>query len=217
MTTEPSPCIAAHWIGTDLRVDDFEAPAWQKADPVSIARFWSGEPAPGSKHAEAHILWSDQALHVRYTCNQFEPPIVSSEPQMITKTIGLWDRDVCEIFLAPDLQRTERYFEFEAAPTGEWVDLGINWRPEGRVTDWEFNSGMTTASHLENTKLVLAMRIPWKDGDGPIHKPQRHELWRVNLFRCVGIGDSRYLAWQPTFTAEPNFHVPQSFGWLRFD
>jgi hypothetical protein len=41
-------------------------------------------------------------------------------------------------------------------------------------------------------------------------------VWRINLFRCVGVGDDRYLAWQPTYTAEPSFHVPEVFGWLDF-
>ena len=43
--------------------------------------------------------------------------------------MGLWDRDVCEIFIAPDEHVIERYFEFEAAPTGEWLDVAIHWSP----------------------------------------------------------------------------------------
>jgi hypothetical protein len=30
------------------------------------------------------------------------------------------------------------------------------------------------------------------------------------------MGDERYLAWQPTYTAAPSFHVPEVFGWLEF-
>jgi hypothetical protein len=59
------------------------------------------------------------------------------------------------------------------------------------------------------------MRIPWNHW---IHEPQKHERWRVNLFRCVGKDPGRgYLAWQPTRTKEPAFHVPQVFGWLVFE
>jgi hypothetical protein len=42
--------------------------------------------------------------------------VVSDKPQTEKKTMGLWDRDVCEIFIAPDEHAIERYFEFEAAP-----------------------------------------------------------------------------------------------------
>jgi hypothetical protein len=72
---------------------------------------------------------------------------------------------------------------------------------------------MTTASHLQNDELTEIIRIPWSDS---IPKPSSGDQWRVNLFRCVGSGNERYLAWQPTYTVEPNFHVPEVFGWLEF-
>ena len=128
--------------------------------------------------------------------------------------MGLWDRDVCEIFIAPDRAAVERYFEFEAAPTGEWTDIAIHWTAEKRESDWEFASQMTTAARVETERVTIAMRIPWSEW---IRRPQQNDRWRVNLFRCVGKDPDRgYLAWQPTKTAKPNFHVPQVFGWLVF-
>jgi alpha-galactosidase len=143
-----------------------------------------------------------------------ESLVVSQSPQTGKKTIGLWERDVCEIFLAPDTDNTNRYFEFEGAPTGEWLDLAIQVTSTGRETDWEFRSEMTAVGRALKERVVVAMRIPWDDW---IHKPNRGEKWRVNLFRCVGQGEERgYLTWRPTRTAQPNFHVPEAFGWLRF-
>jgi len=73
---------------------------------------------------------------------------------------------------------------------------------------------MTTAARIEKDRVTIAMRIPWNHW---IHEPQTGERWRVNLFRCVGSDPDRgYLAWQPTRTPQPNFHVPQVFGWLIF-
>lgn len=168
-----------------------------------------------SRHAEARICWSDEALHVRFEGKQQGPLIVTDYPITDKKTLGLWDRDVCEIFLAPDPEQPWRYFEFEAAPTGEWVDLGIVVKPEGRETDWDFASGLTTAAKLDGKRLLVGMRIPWSKA---IPKPQRGDEWRVNLFRCVGPeAPERYLAWRPTGAAEPNFHVPEAFGVLRFN
>ena len=141
--------------------------------------------------------------------------IVSSDPKTDKKTLGLWDRDVCEIFLAPDPANPSHYFEFEAAPTGEWVDLGITITPSGRETDWDFDSGFTTAAKPEEEQLWVGMRIPWSEA---IPKPESGEEWRVNVFRCVGPeAPERYLAWLPTGTEEPNFHVPEAFGSLRFE
>jgi hypothetical protein len=206
--------VEAHHSSRELAANQFDDPEWARAHPVTINLYWSGAQAPPARHAEAKLIWSDNALCVRYLCNQTEPLVVSAAPQTAKKTLGLWDRDVCEIFLAPDPQVPERYLEFEAAPTGEWVDLAIHVTPEKRETDWDFHSDMTAAARSESGRVLIGMRLPF---DHWIHKPQKGERWRVNLFRCVGDGATRgYLAWQPTRTPEPAFHVPQAFGWLRF-
>jgi hypothetical protein len=207
--------IVAQYVNHPLAVADFEAEAWDSCRPIAIKHYWSGEPASPARHAEARICWSNEALHVRFAGVQREPLIVSEDPRTDQKTLGLWDRDVCEIFLAPDAANPARYFEFEAAPTGEWIDLGIIIKTEGRETDWHFASGFTTAAKLEGERLLIGMRIPWSKA---IPKPSAGDVWRVNLFRCVGPeAPERYLAWLPTGTPEPNFHVPEVFGSLRFE
>ena len=204
--------IEARRADVDLPINDLQSAEWQNAQPVKIDHYWSGESAPPGRHAEARILWTKTSLLVRYVCNQAEPLIISDDPQTEKKTMGLWDRDVCEIFIAPDPHLVERYFEFEVAPTGEWLDAAINLTSGTRETDWKFNSQMTTAAKIERDRVTMAVRIPWK-----IRQPQQGERWRVNLFRCVGNDANRgYLAWQPTRTPEPLFHVPKAFGWLVF-
>lgn len=206
--------INAHHSSHDLAADQFDHTDWARAHPIAITHYWSGAEAPAGRHVEARLIWTNQALCVRYVCNQTEPLVVNPTPQTTKKTLHLWDRDVCEIFLAPDPNVPGRYLEFEAAPTGEWIDLAIHVTPEKRETDWEFHSGMTAAARIEKGRVFIGMRLPF---DHWIHKPQKGERWRANLFRCVGDGATRgYLAWQPTRTAEPAFHVPQAFGWLRF-
>lgn len=210
-----NPTVIAHHINQPISPNDFHNDIWQQCHPVHIERYWSGEPAMPSRHAEAQVCWSDEALHVRFIGKQNEPFIVSDNPITDRKTLGLWDRDVCEIFLAPDPAKPWQYFEFEAAPTGEWIDLGIVVRPEGRETDWDFASGFTTAAKLDGGQLFVGMRIPWSE---PLPKPATGDTWRVNVFRCVGPETpERYLAWLPTWTPEPNFHVPEVFGILRFE
>ncbi len=93
--------IAAHYVGDDISPHEFQDPAWGNAQPVFLNRFWSGEEAPVGSHAEARIIWSDESLNVRFVCNQDQPLIVSTNPELDQKTMGLWDRDVCEIFIAP--------------------------------------------------------------------------------------------------------------------
>lgn len=206
--------IIAPYVDPPVAEADFENEIWQSCRPVTISHLWSGERGAATREAEARICWSNEALHVRFVGAQQEPLVVSPNPVTDKKTLGLWDRDVCEIFVAPDTTNRSRYFEFEAAPTGEWVDLAITLTPSGRETDWEFASGFTTAAKVEQERLFVGMRIPWSE---VLPKPKPGDVWGVNVFRCAGPeSPDRYLAWQPTHTPEPNFHVPKSFGTLYF-
>lgn len=210
-----SGLIRASCVDAPIQETDFENDRWRECQPVTIARYWSGSPAPIERHAEVRLCWSSQALHVRFVCAQHEPLVVSAHPQTSQKTLGLWDRDVCEIFLAPDPESPARYFEFEAAPTGEWVDLGILITPSGKQTDWDFISEMAAAAKVNQTQVIIGMKIPWSTS---LPKPNPGDRWRLNLFRCVGAeSPNRYLAWRPTKTPEPNFHVPEAFGLLHFE
>jgi len=204
----------AHWSETPLRAEDFASETWRAAESAKLTQYWSGAEAPSERHAEAKIIWSAEALHVRFECRQNEPLVVSANPQTLQKTVGLWDRDVCEIFVAPDLSHPHKYFEFEAAPTGEWLDVAIDYEQGERHSDWEFHSAMTVAAQRSAALLTISMRIPWSN---QLPKPYAGENWRLNLFRCIGTGVERgYLAWEPTFTEVPGFHVPERFGWLVF-
>lgn len=188
--------------------------AWSSARPVELTHYWSGELAPVERCASARAIWSNDMLCVRFDYLQYEQFVLSNELHLTKKTIGLWERDVCEIFIAPNASEPERYFEFEAAPTGEWLDLAIHQMTDKRETDWEYSSGMTVASRIEDSKVTIIMRIPF-DALGVV--PQAGDRWRANLFRCVGSGETRgYMAWQPTLTEQPNFHVPDAFGSLVF-
>jgi len=206
--------LVAIYASRPIGEAEFENELWAKCEPITIEHYWSGQEAPPARQAEVRLCWSEEALHVRFLCAQQEPLIVSENPRTDKKTLGLWDRDVCEIFLAPDPANPARYFEFEAAPTGEWVDLGIEVTPTGRETDWDFASGFTTAARLAGEQLLIGMRIPWSD---VLPRPEPGDSWRVNVFRCVGPeAPERYLAWRPTKTPEPAFHVPEVFGVLCF-
>ncbi len=180
-----------------------------------VDTYWNGDAAPAGRHFTAGLAWSSENLAVVFRASQTEPLVVSDEINLTSKTIGLWERDVCEIFIAPDAAATHRYFEFEAAPTGEWVDLAIDCGSEKRETDLEYKSGMTSAARIEKNEIVMAIKIPWEAFG--VARPKVGDVWLGNLFRCVGKGTTRgYLAWQPTKTAKPNFHVPERFGEFRF-
>lgn len=185
------------------------------SDVVRIQKYWSGVTAPKRRHATARMVWSDEGLWVLFEGNQQEPLVVSENPNTTKKTHGLWNRDVFEIFLAPEASEPKRYFEFEVAPTGEWIDLALNSTSGKRVTDREYDSGMgVVAVGNRNEKIQALIRIPWK----ALGKtPKAGDVWLGNLLRCIGKDPDRgYLTWSPTMTKTPNFHVPERFGEFHF-
>ncbi|MBX3291629.1 MAG: hypothetical protein KF881_01920 [Acidobacteria bacterium] len=198
----------------DLAVQVFGGAVWAGADVIHVETYWSGESVPIGRRFDVRMLWSDENFYVRFDCEQSEPLTASTEPVLDRKVMQLWDRDVCELFLAPDRNEPRRYFEFEVAPTGEWLDLAIDLTSGERVTDWDYHSGMEAAAKIEDGRVLMAMKIPWEAFG---RKPKAGDVWLGNIFRCVGEGESRgYLAWQPTMTERPNFHVPEAFGEFVF-
>ena len=72
--------IVARFVERPVAESDFENEIWQHCQPITINHYWSGEPAPASRHAEARICWSNEALHVRFVGAQQEPLVVSENP-----------------------------------------------------------------------------------------------------------------------------------------
>lgn len=201
-------------IPIDFSVSSLDSAHWELAQEVAVKTDWSGAMAPVGRQFKARLLWSDTALYVRFEANQTEPLNINLNPDRSKQTDRLWDRDVCEIFIAPDAKERNKYFEFEVAPTGEWVDLAIEVTPDKRSTDSKYNSGMESAARIDKGRVVMAIKIPFT----ALGKtPKAGDVWLGNLFRCVGKGATRgYLAWQPTKTKTPNFHVPGAFGGFEF-
>ena len=213
MTVEPS--LVARFAGTapDLAAD-FNPRAWRPASPVSLDRLWSGAPAPAELSTTAHLLWTATDLWVGFTCGYTELDIDTAVDPAV-KRIGLWDRDVCEIFVrSPREPHGASYKEFEVAPTAQWCDLAIH-RPRVDV-DLAWQSGMRTAAAIDPaTSTWRAVMVLPFSAFGVT--PQAGDRWHANLFRIARLGGVRhYLAYAATGTAAPDFHVPDRFVGLHF-
>ncbi len=120
---------------------------------------------------------------MRFICNQLEPLLVNSHPDLSRKKIGLWETDVCELFIAPESETPSRYLEFEVAPTGEWIDLVIDFESGERQTDWEYQSGMIAEARVSDGVVAMAMQLPWSR---LLPRPEPNDVWRqsLSLYRC---------------------------------
>jgi hypothetical protein len=194
---------------------DLSHAAWQQAPPVTLDRTWRGDAAPAVLATTARLVWTPAHLWVGFDAGFIELDADVDYDTSVERH-GLWERDVCEAFVqCPREPHDRSYKEFEVAPTGQWCDLAIH---EPRVeVDIEWQSGMETAAtvDLAARRFVAVMRIPFAAFGGA---PSPGDRWRGNLFRIGRVsGERQYLAYAPTGTATPDFHVPRCFVPLIFE
>ena len=186
------------------------AAEWQAAEAVSFCEDWQGKNADPSRQTQVRMLWTPTIFYLRFEC-RYRELFVFEDSDTNGRRDRLWDRDVAEVFLQPDLSRSHYYRELEASPNGMWVDLDIF--PEGRR---DLGSGLQRSVWLDQEHRMWAaeLAIPIVALTSTFDP---EEEWRVNFFRVEGAREPRfYSAWRATNTAQPNFHVPEAFGRLRF-
>jgi alpha-galactosidase len=183
---------------------------WRRAHPVAFSFDWQGNNPDPTRETSVRILWSQHTLYLRFEC-RYRDLYVFEDSDPNGRRDHLWDRDVVEAFLQPDPAQEHFYKEFEVSPNGMWVDLDIF--PGGRS---DLKSAMQRSvfwdekSHTWAAELAIPIGALTKQFDPA-------KVWRANFYRVEGRKEPRaYLAWQPTRTPQPNFHVPAAFGKLRF-
>ena len=215
--TQPAHCasrsseVVAAYVAHEISLEAAQpASAWQNASPVNFCADWQGNNPDELRETEVRVLWSKQTLYLRFECRFRELYLFdSSEPN--GRRDHLWDRDVAEAFLQPDPSKERYYKEFEVSPNGMWIDLDIF--PGGLA---DLKSGLKKSVALDEKKhrWMAELAIPMK---ALTESFDPNATWRANFYRVEGPKEPRaYLAWQPTGTPKPNFHVPAAFGKLRF-
>ena len=198
---------ASHEILLNARKPDAE---WQSAAPATFCADWQGRNPDPERQTEVRALWTPKTLYLRFEC-RYRELFVFEDSDPNGRRNHLWDRDVAEAFLQPDPSQPRYYREFEVSPNGMWIDLGIF---PGGLSD--LKSGLTRsvwldeAQHKWSAELAIPMRSLTDSFDPGA-------IWRVNFYRVEGPKEPRfYSAWRATRTPQPDFHVPEAFGTLRF-
>lgn len=196
-----------HSNGDRISISD---PIWSGIPEQLIGTDWKGDICETSRHFYFQLGWNERFLFARFRTKRNAECVISATPDLTTKTLGLWDRDVCEIFVAPALETPKEYFEFEIAPTGEWVDLGLRFEDGKRITDTRYVSNSLFETEIHGDEDLMMIAIPWESVG---FTPSSGKSIKGNVFRCTGSEPGRgYLALWPTRSEYPNFHVPEAFG-----
>jgi alpha-galactosidase len=211
MTERTDGVIIAAELHGALDAGGFPLPAaWDQADPIHFDWDWQGQKADPLLETEVRLLWTRETLFVRFRC-RYRTLTVFEDCERNGRRDHLWDRDVAELFLQPEPAKPRRYWEFEVAPNGMWIDLDIS--PAGR-RDPQIGMRSQVARRDSDKLWIADLALPM---NAIVARFEVASEWRVNFFRCEGPVEPRfYSAWRPTDTPQPNFHVPEAFGKLRF-
>jgi alpha-galactosidase len=184
--------------------------AWEIAAAIRFSHDWQGKNADRRRETEVRVLWSDDALVVKFLVH-FQSITVFTDAEPSGRRDHLWDRDVVEVFLQPNGFEPHRYHEFEVSPNGFWIDLEI--RPEEK-RDLQSRLKRRVNVDQKNRTWTAMLVLPMKSLTARFDPAK---AWRANFYRIEGASEPRfYSAWRPTGTAVPNFHVPEAFGPLLF-
>ena len=125
--------------------------------------------------------------------------------------------DRVELFFAKDANINE-YYGFEMDPKGRMLDYSANYYRKFRF-DWNAPTGFEIRSDTVSNGYRVEGKIPMvfietlKQEDGSV----LFGAFRAEFFRKDGKVLENWLTIKDSLTAEPDFHVPASFGKLVFE
>ncbi len=202
---------------TDFVPDgNLDKEVWKTANWVHLDHDMSGQKSYPQSATDIATVWTPRYIYLAYRCKYTELNIYKDADPAAEKW-GLWDRDVVEVFLNPQPERVNHYYEFEVSPNNLSIDLEIN-KDQSPFNDANWDSHFDHATHVdpEQHLWTAEFRIP-------VASMGAKELfagaeWRLNLFRCDGPGSDqqrRFLSWSP-ITEGASFHAPTRFGIVQF-
>jgi hypothetical protein len=211
-----------------------DEPAWRAAKRIDKFHFnwWTkGE----KEKTEARLLWDNENLYVGFYCHD---KYISAT---VTERHGPVSRDDCvEVFISPnpgppyradaaaaaEPKKRTNYYGFELNVIGtmlnfiraDWWTGGRNWEPDGVRYRTSHHGLPVKEDSAEDNHWLLEIAIPFRNfaRDAAHTPPVDGDVWRLNLNRAGGKTNPQYSTWSPVSTPKPNFHMPESFGYVRF-
>ena len=208
----PFATLRAPHLRRDFKPDArLDKPEWKAAPVMMLEQETVGGAVISEVATTCRALWSDKFLYLSYQCpfTQLDDYGKPGKTERIKSPQALWDKDVVELFVAPDTEHLGEYTEYEWAPNGEALDLRIR-RP---TSDFSWSSGMEWKVRVDPKRheWVCEVRIPLAALSAL--PPGAGTKWRVNLYR-IDRAHRAFLAMNPTLTG--TFHAADRFGWLEF-
>ncbi|GAC1546103.1 MAG: hypothetical protein NVS3B10_10100 [Polyangiales bacterium] len=210
------PVAHAVALGADSIVVDGRGSdaAWSRAPVVSWETDWDGNDT--GLVTRARFVWSKTALYALFELDSAGLAVDASRPTDVERP-KLYEEDCVELFLTPDARVRKHYYEIELGPLGHFFDLDVNLALSGAGrSDATWSSAPTIAATHDAAAHTARIEASFA-APSILRALGEGAKLPLGLFRTEGKTPRRYLAWTPTHTKSPNFHVPEAFGVLLLD
>jgi len=195
---------------------DLDKGVWRLMPRTAFDHNYTGKKRYPELKTEIASLWSEKYVYFAFWCSYREINVYKAE-DAAKERWELWERDVVEVFINPQPEKANHYYEFEVAPNNQWLDLEID-LDKTPFNDAGWNSGFEHAVRVDEKRhlWMCEMRIPlsvMKAHIGP------GTQWRGNFYRAEGTGPEEQrslLAWSTVPARDEAFHNPSRFGIIRF-
>ncbi len=207
----PPVMHAKHVEDGALAVDGVKEAAWSAAQPVSFDTDWGGAQTGTSTRVRA--AWSKSALYLLWELEGAGIAVDATRP-VKTEREKLYEEDCVELFFTPDPAQRSKYLEVEVGPLGHFFDLAVDRKTNKSDIAWSSQPEIATKVDRDGRRATIeaAFRAP-----EIVHALESGKRLPFALYRMEGKSPRLYLAWSPTMTPKPNFHVPDAFGTLLLE
>ncbi|MBX3201380.1 MAG: DUF362 domain-containing protein [Labilithrix sp.] len=205
------PEARARRLDAPIVVDGVIDEAWRTAPPVSFSTDWSG--AETGIRTRVRFAWSERAFYTLWELEGAGVDVDASRPRE-TERAKLYEEDCVELFLGQAPGDRTRYYEVEVGPLGHFLDVAIDRAAKKSDVGWSSAPEIATKVDRDARRVTIevALRAP-----EIVRALAPGAVLPLALYRMEGKSPRRYLAWSPTRTPKPNFHVPDAFGTLRLE
>jgi len=206
------------------RTSDFDisdTQQWDRTEWTEIP-FLKGN---GKRYAtKAKLLYSGTGIYGLFRCEDGKLTATMQHDFM-----PLWEEDVVEVFLQPDISRTH-YFEYEISPLNRELPLAImntagnlnRWIPFQYPDDRETRHTVTVQGGEQVPGAMVrgwtaAFFIPYTLMKPVLSEPPKPgSTWKGNLYRIDYDHEQEETLWA-LFENSGNFHEYDRFGFFHFE
>ncbi|MBF0379309.1 MAG: carbohydrate-binding family 9-like protein [Desulfamplus sp.] len=204
---------------------DWDSSSWRDI-PSELLKNYMGSRPDHFPKTEVKIVYDDTAIYLMFRVEDRYVRAAAKEHQG-----NVWEDSCVEFFFTPNSDLSVGYFNLEMNCGGTML---FHFHPEADIKEKivipKSECSQIVCSHSLPQIVVPEIREPvtWTVSYSipiallrrycKVITPALNVEWRANFYKCADkTSHPHWLTWSPVDFPKPNFHIPESFGILKFE